>query len=76
MLVGWGLLWVCACVYELDVQKALNITLFLSLTLILSSSSSIHLCIHIMCGEESSPVSIYLIQQKMNALITNEMDED
>lgn len=66
----------CACVYELDVQKALNITLFLSLTLILSSSSSIHLCIHIMCGEESSPVSIYLIQQKMNALITNEMDED
>lgn len=74
MLVGWGLL--CVCVYELDVQKALNITLFLSLSLILSSSSSIHLCIHIMCGEESSPVSIYLIQQKMNALITNEMDED
>lgn len=72
MLVGWGLL--CVCVYELDVQKALNITLFLSL--ILSSSSSIHLCIHTMCGEESSPVSIYLIQQKMNALITNEMDED
>ena len=72
MLVGWGLL--CVCVYELDVQKALNITLFLSL--ILSSPSSIHLCIHIMCGEESSPVSIYLIQQKMNALITNEMDED